>query len=199
MMEIQKMSKAKQRNKNKPRQPKPINTAVPKYKLLRNVGSGELSKYAGAARMIELAPPSIQFRALTNVDHITQISFANKVEEVKVYDEEHDENGLVQRDNVEGLEEAAFHMEKSVTGFQVICCVGGQQNQFTFSQLELAIAYYNGLIEQLDAVGIPMALRERIFAPEAENDESADLVDIDIELDTVEDSSEDLEPEQKPH
>jgi hypothetical protein len=204
-MENQKMGRSKQRNKNKPRQAKPINAAIPEFKLLRNVGPVGLGKYAGAARFIELAPPGIQFRALTNVDHVTQISFANKVEDVKVYDEENVDGFKVitRKDVTDETVPAAFHMEKRVTGFQVICAVGGQQNEFSFSQLDLAIAYYNGLIEQLDAVGIPMALRERIYAPppEAENDESAGLVGADGEEINLGDSDpvEDLEPEQKPH
>jgi len=155
------MSKSKQRNKNKPRQQKVLNAeAIPEYKLVRNMGM--INKYAGAARIIELAPPGIQFRALTNIDHVTQISFANKVEEVKVYDEEN-VGGF--GDDGKAEEEAAFHMESKVTGFTVVVGVGGQQNEFGFSKLEIAISFYNDIIEQIDSVGVPMALRDRIIAP----------------------------------
>jgi len=198
------MSK-KNRKKNKPHQVKikphqaQINAATPEFKLLRNMSAA--SRYTGAARIIELAPPGIQFRALTNVDHITQISFANKVEEIKVYDEE----------NVDGLkvaedEEVKFHMETKVVGFQVICAVGGQQNEFTFSKLETAISYYNDLIEQLDAVGIPMSLRERIFAPPTPDELAEEITELrdadgeEIGFEKIDlDPAEELEPEPKPH
>lgn len=196
------MSKAKQRHKNKPRQTK-INAAEPEYNLLRNMAA----KSTAGTKMIELAPPGIQFRALTNVDHITQISFANKIEDFKVYDEEHVDGFVVsESEPLTKRRPAKSHMEPRVTGFQVIVCVGGQQNDFSFSKLEVAIAYYNDLIEQLDAVGIPMALRARIFAPppeSAESEKTAGLVDADgdeIEFEKIDlDPAEDLEPEQKPN
>ncbi len=151
------MGKAKQRRGGKP-QHQQINT-TPEFKMLRNVSSN----YRGAARFIEIAPPGIQFRALANVDHITSITFQNKIEEFEV--------------PVEDGEEGEIRKENRVTGFQIIVGIGGQQSEFTLSKLDVAIDFYNELIDALDNVGIPLTLRDRILAPEPEPEPEPDLLE----------------------
>lgn len=120
------------------------------------------SIYHGAARFVEIAPPGIQFRGLTNVDHITSISFSNHVEDVEVPTGE----TLVETDaGGNTTERPEMRMEKRVTGFDVVVGVAGQQNEFTFSRMEVAIAYYNDLLNMLAAVGVPCAFKQRIVAP----------------------------------
>jgi len=154
------MSKAKQRRGSKPHQQRVGQqfNAEPEFKLLRNMGS---SKYAGAARFIEVAPPGIQFRALANVDHITSITFANKIEKFEVPAEDAD------GETVE---------ENRVIGFQIVVGIGGVQSEFTISNLEVAVGFYNDLIDSLDNVGIPLALKQRIVIPPPPPEPEPDLI-----------------------
>lgn len=117
------------------------------------------SRYAGAARFIELAPPGIQFRGLTNVDHITSISFANKVEEIEI--------------DAEG--DTPAHTEQHVTGFTVGVGIAGQLQEFTFAQMGIGVAFYNDLLDMIAAVGIPCQLKPRIMPP-PRLDETSEIV-----------------------
>lgn len=147
---------------SKNRQRKKVNVhnaaAPPPYEL----HNAKSSFYHGAARFIEIAPPGIQFRGLTNVDHITSIAFSNHIESVTVVDEE----AIPASDAGGDAIPEVSHMENSVTGFDVIVGIAGQQNEFTFSKLPLAIAYYNDLLNMIIAVGVPVALNmQRVVAP----------------------------------
>ncbi len=152
------MGKAKQRRGNKPQQRvgQQFN-ATPDFKVLRNISS----KYTGAARFIEIAPPGIQFRALANVDHITSITFQNKIEEFELPVED---------------DPLKMRTETRVTGFQIIVGIGGQQSEFTLSKLDVAIGFYNDLINALDDVGIPLALKQQVLPAEPEPEPEPDLV-----------------------
>lgn len=159
------MAKGKRR-RGKIREPGPVKLNATTHELIRNMASH--NKYAGAARFIELAPPGIQFRGLTNIDHITSITFANKIEEVEIFDEggvgkeaEFDSEGVM----LHAAIPPPSHMENRITGYMIVVGIGGQQNEFTFSKLEVAISYYNELIDMIAAIGVPMALKPRIFAP----------------------------------
>ena len=168
------MSKSKQR-RNKPPRP-PVNAE--QFSGLHNIDKS--AQYSGAARFIEIAPPGIQFRGLTNVDHITSITFANKVEDVEVLDE----GGIGKEavlDDEGGIIEAAVppptHVERHVTGYQVVVGIGGQQNEFTFSRFEIGIAYYNDLLDMITVVGVPCVLQPRIVPPlPPEEDKSSAIV-----------------------
>ena len=155
------MSKRKLRRSNKTQQ---VNSQPTGF---RNMGgqSGK-TRYSGAARFVECAPPGIQFRGTFNVDHVTSITFANKIEEIKVWDEE----GVIE---VEGLDpdgevtmiEAPSHMENRVTGYTVCIGVGGQQSEFTFAQLQVAVMYYNDVLESIAAIGVPCNFKPKIQVP----------------------------------
>lgn len=139
------MSKRRNQSRNK-------TAEVSKFDL-HNVKS---SLYHGAARFLEIAPPGIQFRSMTNVDHITSITFGNHIEEIKH----------------EGVP-----IEEKHTGYDIIVGIAGQQNAFTFHRLEVAIAYYNDLLDMLAALGVPCAMKPRIqfTPPPAEPEEVDDL------------------------
>ena len=137
---------------------------------VHNVAKGH---YVGAARFIELAPPGIQFRGLTNIDHIISITFAQKVEEVEILDE----GGagvaeVLDNDTGEVLQAAVpppTHMEPRVTGFVVTVGVGGTEQSFTFARPDTGIAYYNRLLDDMVAAGVPCVLQPRIqLEPPAE-------------------------------
>jgi len=154
---------------NRPRkqhQPKTHNAAEPPPFKTHNVDKS--AQYAGAARFIEIGPPGIQFRGLTNIDHITSITFGNKIEDVQVRDEDAvdipevvDAEGKVVSEAIP----APTHTEKHVTGFTVAIGIAGQQNEFTFSRIEVGIAYYNELLNMIATVGAPVALKPRLQPP----------------------------------
>jgi len=154
------MSKAKQRRGNRPRQ---MNAKSHEgIKIM-----GEKAKYSGAARFIELAPPNINFRGLTNVDHITSITFANHMKDVEIRDEGGHGKAEVLDDDGNVLEAAVApptHMEKRME-YQVTVGIGGQQQEFSFINPEIAIDYYNNLLDQMVAIGVPCSLHPRIEMP----------------------------------
>ena len=139
------MPNRKQRRSTDAQQRKHNAAEAPPYEL-HNIDKS--AHYSSQARFLEIAPPGIQFRGLTNVDHITAISFSNHYEEITVPGEE-GESAMV---------------EKQQTGFDVIVGIAGQHNSFTFTRLDIAIAYYNDL-NMLAALGVPCALKPRIMAP----------------------------------
>ena len=160
------MSKAKQRRSSKTQQ----HNAQPRTGLKNMGGQSGKSRYTGAARFVEMAPPGIQFRGLVNIDHITSITFANKIEEVKVWDEE-GVTEVEKRTIVEGgidlieMVEAPHHMENRTVGFSVIVGVGGQQSEFTFTQLDVGVMYYNDLLDSIAALGVPCNFKPKIKIP----------------------------------
>ncbi len=148
----------------KQRQVKTHNAAKPPPFETYNIDKS--AQYAGAARFIEIGPPGIQFRGLTNIDHITSITFGNKIEDVEIVDEPAipevvDADGEIVAEAIPTV----THVEKHVTGFVVAVGVAGQQNEFTFSRIEVGIAYYNELLDIITAVGAPVALKSRLRPP----------------------------------
>ncbi len=164
------MSKTKQRHGNKARK---INNQSATG--LKNMGgqSGK-SRYTGAARFIEVAPPGIQFRGFLNVDHITSITFAAKMESVKVFDEEGveeiprlDNKGdlVVDSEGIVIMDEAPHRMENRTVGHTVAIGIGGQTSEFTFSQLHVGVMYYNDVLDSISAIGIPCNCKPKIRIP----------------------------------
>lgn len=135
------MANRNQRRSAKTHPSKPVN-AAPVFQASRNMNT----KYLGAARFIELAPPGIQFRAFANVDHITNITFANKIEDIKI----------------PSKEGAAARIEKRVVGWTVTISVGGQNNEFTFANLEVGVRYYHDILDSIAAIGVPCIVKPRI-------------------------------------
>jgi len=129
-------------------------------------GQSGKSRYTGAARFVELAPPGIQFRGFFNVDHITSVTFANKIENIKIFEKEGVEQvEALDADGNAVMVEAPSHMEQRVTGYTVIVGVGGQASEFTFSQLSVGVAYYNDVLEAIATIGVPCNLKPKIQLP----------------------------------
>jgi hypothetical protein len=166
------MPNRKQRRSADAQQRKHNAAEAPPYEL-HNIDKS--AQYSSQARFLEIAPPGIQFRGLTNVDHITAISFSNHHEELEVVDvEAHTDTDV---DGNDYVVPAKMRTEKQQTGFDVIVGIAGQHNAFTFTRLDIAVAYYNELLNMLATLGVPCALKPRIMAPpepvEEEDDETA--------------------------
>ena len=154
------MGKAKQRHKDKPQQQRPLN-AAPAFQALRNMNM----KYNGAARFVELAPPGIQFRAFANVDHITNVTFANKVETIQVPIEGTGAPEVLDPEDssiIEPMVPPETRSEQRIVGWTVCVSVGGQQNEFTFTSLELGVRCYHDILDSIMAVGVPCSVLPRI-------------------------------------
>lgn len=164
------MANRSQRRGAKAHPPKPVN-AAPAFQALRNMST----KYQGAARFIEIAPPGIQFRAFANVDHITNISFANKVETIQVPIEGTGSPEVVDNDGVILVPAVApdVKSEQRIVGWTVTLNVGGQQNEFTFTKLDVGVRCYHEILDSIIALGVPCAVKQRIAIEKKEVDVDA--------------------------
>lgn len=153
------------------------------------------SAYHGAARFIEIIPPGIPFRTIANIDHIANISFSEKREQVQVPTEgadpipaQYDDDGVLT-----APERPATHMEEQVVGHSVTIGIGAQNSEFTFRDIQVAMVFYNSLVEGLAGL-CPCATLKPLELPKPP-DEKSGLVDANGEDLTIEagEEGEDLE------
>ncbi len=133
--------------------------------------------YAGAARFVEIMPPGIAFRAFCNVDHITGITFGEKMQEIDV------PTGIVD-DEGKNLTKK----EKVPVGYTVTISVGTANNEFTFGNPGIAVKFWNEVLRDIENVGVPCIRKEKMkpivkaaveAGTEGEDLEDPVIVDID--------------------
>jgi len=127
-------------------------------------------QYAGAARFIEIMPPGIVFRGFANVDHITSITFGEKMQEMEV------PTGLVDDNN-----KALTKKENVPVGYTVTISVGTANNEFTFNKPEIAVKFWNEILNDIENVGVPCVRKPKMVpivkAPVEAGTEGEDLED----------------------
>ena len=173
------MGKARQRRDNKRREQQSVNAEVA-FDGLRNMST----KYLGAARFIELAPPGIQFRQFANVDHITNITFANKIETIQVPIEGTGAPEVLDPEDssiIEPMVPPETKPEQRIIGWTVTISVGGQNNEFTFSNLEVGTRYYHSILDSIITLGVPCSVKpliqiEKTIKPDVSEEAVADAV-----------------------
>ncbi len=101
--------------------------------------------YAGAARFIEIAPPGIAFRSFCNVDHITSVTFGEKIKEIEVPVGEPKDG-----------EEQVMEKKNIPVGYTVTISVGTANNEFTFPNPEIAVKFWNEVLADIERVGVPV-------------------------------------------
>ena len=129
--------------------------------------------YYGAARFVEIMPPGIPFRSIANVDHITSIMFGEKREDISTPDPD---SGT------------AMVEEDVLTGFNVNVGVGGVANEFTFTDLKVAMMFYNNLVDRIDSL-VPCNLFPPMQPPpelDAEDDLTFGTLDEDAPMSDAE-------------
>lgn len=120
--------------------------------------------YYGAARFIEIAPPSITYRSFANVDHIMSVNFSEVRETVQVPIVDSEETPPETKDR------------SVVTGHRVSINVGGQNNEFTFTTEEVAIHFYNQMLAGIDML-VPTITTTPMVPKSAPEDERVGLID----------------------
>ena len=112
------------------------------------------SPNAGNARFIELGSPGAPFRSLINVDHISNIRFEQKIEQMPATPDE-DET----------------RMEHVLTGWNIIIQLGETGQTIFFPEERQAVDCYNTILDMIGGTGNPLArmpkLRPMPASPQA--------------------------------